>query len=73
MTVQPNQYISFSDWIASVAIDYPSQNIPIHFDEPRWRDFVDYLRENAIFPDVPQHNFFPEWRDWGMRFYELQV
>lgn len=66
-------YVSFQDWIANLAVDFPEQNIPIDFKEDEWRNFVDAIINNSTFPDIPKAQFFKEWRDWAYRFYELNV
>lgn len=64
-------YISFEDWIANLAVDFPQQNVPIDYREDDWRNFVTGLISNSTFSDIPQPDYFSDWRDWAYRFYEL--
>lgn len=66
-------YISFEDWIANLAVDFPEQNVPTNYKESDWHGFVRDLFTNSTFPDIPKYDFFPKWRDWAYRFYELNA
>lgn len=61
--------ISFADWVATLQVDYSTDEVPMYFTEDNWREFADYTKRLNTFSndDIPGHDGFNDWRDWAQR------
>ncbi len=61
--------ITFEKWVASLQVDYSTNEVPMYFTENNWRDFADRCRRLNTFnnDDLPLHNNFPDWQSWAQR------
>lgn len=62
----PKKGSSFSDFVSSLIIDFPNDNIPSFKNEKDWRKFGDYLvQENSFAKNgAPSPNGFKTRTEW---------
>jgi hypothetical protein len=61
------EFISLSDWAASLIIDFPNDNIPFLLDEKNWKEWGSLLLQESSFNrnDIPKPDGYQEWQPWA--------
>lgn len=59
--------ISLKDWAASLVIDFPTDNIPLLYEDADWKQWGDLLIQENSFSeaDAPGTALFKEWNPWA--------
>lgn len=62
----PNKNTSFSDFVASLVVDFPNDNIPIFTNENEWKKFGNFLiQENSFVKNgAPSPNGLKSRTEW---------
>ena len=64
-------YIDFLDWAASLVIDFPTENIPVLYNENDWKDYGNQLVLCDSFYDAgaPGTDSYDDRQKWAMDVY----
>ena len=62
--------ISFVDWCNVIRNEYPTEPIPIVYQEHDWKLFYNMLLSNRAFENkfLPDSRMFNNWRNWASEF-----
>jgi len=68
----PNKNSSFSDFMASLIVDFPNENIPFFKNEEEWKSYASFLSQENSFAKngVPIPNGFKNRTDWELAFFQ---
>lgn len=65
------EFTNFPEWMASLAVDFPNDSIPIATNEEDWRYLGDQLIQEDSFTDnnAPSTELYPTWKEWAYGVY----
>jgi len=74
------EYISLNNWSAALITDYPNDNVPILYDDKKWKDWGASVVEVGIFArkSIPspfsikqgsKKDSFKDWQEWAKTVY----
>lgn len=67
--------ISFTDWAASLVVDFPHDFVPFPLDEASWQNWASDLVQSPTFynQNAPLPDQFSSWQDWAVALYKAMV
>lgn len=65
------EFIDLSNWAASLIIDFPDDNIPLLYNDDRWREWGDLLiqEESFVGNNAPSTLGYTDWKPWAQDVY----
>jgi hypothetical protein len=71
----PSKSTSFKEFVESVVIDFPNENIPISTNENEWRNWGNFLVEKTPFAKngAPSPNGFRTRTEWEQAIFETMA
>lgn len=65
------EFITLSNWAATLIVDFPDDNIPLLSDESNWRPWGDLLAQEDSFinNNAPGTLYYKDWKEWADEVY----
>jgi hypothetical protein len=65
--------INLKDWSASLVVDFPSDDIPLLYDENSWKSWGNALVQCTSFSTngAPATTLFKDWISWALAIFNV--